>query len=191
MNLPGPDASAADFATWLAPLAGRTVVLVNATSGSGDFQGALAGPDRVVITATKSSAERNETTFADHFARALVSETGDADRDGRVTVMEAFAYAQKEVARGYQSRNLLQTEHAQLGDSALARTVGFGIQALSSDPRIASLETERRALTAQVDALRRRKGVMDSTAYERELERLLVEIATKTAEIRAAEAKKP
>ncbi len=207
LNLPGPDATAADFATWLAPLAGRLVVLVNASSGSGDFVPVLSGKDRVVVTATKSAMERNETTFGEHFAKALVSESADADRDGRVTVLEAFDYARREVARGYETRNLLATEHALLdddgdgkgsaapggaaGDGALARTVAFGVSALPADPRVAGLVAERRALEAQVDALRRRKASMDSTAYERELERLLLEIATRSAAIRAAMGQKP
>ena len=51
------------------------------------------------------------------------------------------------------------------------------------------MQTTFAALEAQVDALRRKKSQMDSTAYTRELERLLLEIAEKTAAIRAAEAK--
>jgi hypothetical protein len=201
LNLPGPDATAADFSTWLGPLSGRTVVLVNASSGSGDFVPTLSGKGRVVVTATKSAMERNEITFGDHFARALVSEAADADRNGRVTVFEAFEFARREVAKGYESKNLLATEHALLdddgdgkgtaGDGALARTVAFGTAPLPTDPRVAALVAERRALEGQVDALRRRKGAMDSTAYERELERLLVEIATRSAAIRAATGQKP
>ena len=76
-------------------------------------------------------------------------------------------------------------------DGALARTVAFGTAPLPSDPRVAGLVVERRALEGQVDALRRRKSTMDSTAYERELERLLVEIATRSAAIRAATGQKP
>jgi hypothetical protein len=177
------------------------VVLVNASSGSGDFVPALSGKDRVIVTATKSAMERNEITFGDHFARALVSESADGDRDGRVTVFEAFEFARREVAKGYETKNLLATEHALLdddgdgkgtaGDGALARTVAFGTAPLPTDPRVASLVAERRALEAQVDALRRRKAAMDSTAYERELERLLVEIATRSAAIRAAMGQKP
>ena len=207
LNLPGPDATAADFATWLAPLAGRTVVLVNASSGSGDFVAALSAKDRVVVTATKSAMERNETTFGEHFAKALVSEAADANRDGRVTLLEVFEFTRREVAKGYQSKNLLATEHALLdddgdgkgsaapgaaqGDGALARTVAFGTAPPPSDPRVAALVAERRALESQVDALRRRKAGMDSTAYERELERLLVEIATRSAAIRAVTGPKP
>jgi hypothetical protein len=205
-NLPGPDASAADFSTWLAPLAGRTVALVNASSGSGDFVAALSAPDRIVVAATKSAMERNEITFHDHFAKAITSEAGDADRDGRVTLLEAFGFARREVAKGYEAKNLLATEHAILddngdgkgtaepgatGDGALARTIAFGVTPLPSDPKVASLVAERRVLEGQVDALRRRKPTMDSTAYERELERLLLEIATKSAAIRAATGAKP
>jgi hypothetical protein len=206
LNLPGPDASAADFGTWLVPLAGRTVALVNASSGSGDFVAALSAKERIVVTATKSAMERNEITFFEHFAKAISSEAGDADRDGRVTLLEAFAFARREVAKGYQTKNLLATEHAMLdddgdgkgtaepgasGDGTLARTVAFGVAPLPTDPKVAALVAERRVLEAQVDALRRRKAAMDSTAYERELERLLVEIATKSAAIRAATGVKP
>ncbi|MGQ0702670.1 MAG: hypothetical protein ACT4PM_06005 [Gemmatimonadales bacterium] len=191
LSLPGPDPTAADFAAWLSPLEGRMVVLVNAATASGDFIAALAGQDRLVITATKSAFERNESVFAELFTRGLASGDADADKDSRVTMLEAFEYARREVARRYESRSLLQTEHAQLSDSALARTVAFEVSAPPADPRIAALVAERRALEGQVDALRRRKPTMDSVAYERELERLLLEIANKTAAIRAAQRGKP
>jgi len=191
ISLPGPDATAADFAGWLRPLAGRITVFVNAGSGSGDFLAALADSERVVITATKSAFERNETTFAEHFARGLSSGEADADKDGRVTVLEAFQFARREVAKSYQTRNALQTEHAQLSDSTLARTVAFGTQPTPTDPRIAALYTERRELEAQVDALRRKKGQLDSLAYEKELTRLLLALADKTAAIKAAEGRAP
>ena len=37
VNLPGPDPTAADYATWLSGFVRQTVVFVNAASGSGDF----------------------------------------------------------------------------------------------------------------------------------------------------------
>lgn len=191
LSLPGPDATAADFAGWLAPLAGRTVVLVNGASGSGDFVAALSGTDRVVVTATKNAAQRNETVFAEHFVRGLTSEAGDGNKDGRVTVLEAFGFARREVQKAYETKNNLVTEHAQIGDSALAGTIAFGTAPASKDPRIVALVAARRVLEQQVEVLRRKKGTMDSGLYERELERLLVELAEKTAEIRAAEGRRP
>lgn len=191
LSLPGPDATAADFAAWLAPLEGRTIVLVNSASGSGDFIAALAGPDRVVVTATKNSAQRNETLFGEYFARGLTSDAGDGDKDGRVTILEAYGFARREVQKAYETKNNLVTEHAQIGDSALARSIAFGTTAASRNPQVVALVAARRALELQVEALRRKKGSMDSTAYETELERLLLTIAGKTAEIRAAEGKRP
>jgi hypothetical protein len=61
----------------------------------------------------------------------------------------------------------------------------------SSDPRVAALAAQKAALERQVADLRARKAGMDSTAYERELERLLLALAEKTQELRAAEARKP
>ena len=78
------------------------------------------------------------------------------------------------------------TEHAVLSDSALARTVTFGPARTKSDPRVAALVADRQGLEAQVFALRARKAVMYSTAYDHELERLLLLVAEKSQAIRIA-----
>lgn len=186
VSLPGPDATAADFAVWLTGFARQTVVFVNAASGSGDFVGALAKPGRVVVTATRTAVERNETTFAMPFVRGLTASAGDTDKDGRVSVLEAFTYARKEVERAYETDNRMLTEHAVLSDSSLARATTLGGSPASADPRVAALLTERRALETRVTELRARKSTLDAAAYDRELERLLVEIAERTRSIRAA-----
>ncbi len=186
VNLPGPDPTAADYATWLSGFRQQTVVFVNAASASGDFTRVLAGPGRVILTATKSSVERNDTRFATYFVQGLVSGEADADKDGQVSALEAFAYAEREVAREYETGNRMLTEHAVLSDSSLASTVTFGGRATAADPRTAALVAERRVLEQEVAALRARKDGMAPDAYERELERLLLAIAEKTQAIRAA-----
>jgi hypothetical protein len=141
----------------------------------------------VIVTATRTALERNETRFAAPFVRGLTSDEADADKDGRVSVLEAFAYAKKEVARVYETDKLLLTEHAAISDSTLARTVTFGAQrgGAPTDPRAAALVAERSELEAQVASLRGRKDRMSAAAYEAELERLLVAVAQKTQAIRA------
>ena len=186
VSLPGPDATAADFAVWLTGFARQTVVFVNAASGSGDFVGTLAKPGRVVVTATRTAVERNETMFAVPFVRGLTASAGDTDKDGRVSVLEAFTYARKEVERAYETDNRMLTEHAVLSDSSLARATTFGGSPASADPRVAALMAERRALETRVTDLRARKSTLDAAVYDRELERLLVEIAERTRSIRAA-----
>lgn len=186
VNLPGVDPTAADFATWMSGLSRQTVVFVNAATGSGDFVDVLRGPGRIIVTATRSAMERNESIFATHFAAGLTGSAGDADKDGRVSVLEAFGYAKREVAKVYETSNRMQTEHAQVSDSTLAARVAFGGAASSTDPRVAALVAERQALETQVASLRARKASMAADAYDKELERLLLAIAEKTQAIRAA-----
>ncbi len=186
VNLPGPDPTAAEFAAWLSPLTRQRVVFVNAASGSGDFVPVLAGANRVVVTSTKTAIERNESIFAGLFVRGLTSGEADADKDERISVYEAFDYAKKEVARQYEATKKLLTEHAQVSDTLLARTVAFGGPKGSVDPRVIALIAERQGLEAQVTVLRGKKATMDAAAYERELEALLLRIAEKTRAIRAS-----
>lgn len=186
VNLPGPDATAADYGTWLAGFPKQSVVFVNAATGSGDFVPVLKAPGRVVVTATRSAVEKNESIFAGFFAKALASDDADADKDGRVSVLEAFRWTTREVAKVYDGSGRMQTEHAQLSDSTRATTVSFGKSVVSTDPRVAALVAERQALESEVAALRSRKTTMDAAAYDKELERLLVAIAEKTQAIRAA-----
>jgi hypothetical protein len=215
-NVPGPDITAADFARVLDGIGGPTIAFVNAASASGGFVATLSGPNRVIATATKSGMERNQTRFANYFVQAYAGDVADADKDGRVSVLEAYEYARREVARAFEQENHLLTEHAQLDDNgdkkgtaapdtrstdgALARRVFLGgragsvaaaARAASSDPRVASLEREKDALEARIDSLRRRKASMDSTAYEKALEDLLVQLAEKNKAIRDAAGGRP
>jgi hypothetical protein len=186
VNLPGPDATAADYAAWLAPLAAQQVVVVNAASGSGDFVPVLAAPGRVVITATRSALERNAPRFATPFVEALGSDAADSDKDGRLSVLELFRFTRAAVARAYEAANTLQVEHPVLSDSAAAARIAFAREAAPANARVAALLAERQALESALAALRGRKGAMDAAAYEAELERLLVAIAEKTQAIKAA-----
>jgi len=190
LNLPGPDITAAGISSLLAGARSRRVVVVNAASGSGDFVAALAAPGRTIVTATKSSAERNETLFAQHFVAAFAGAGADTDKDGKTSVLEAFEYARREVARAYAADNRLLTEHAVLedgADGAVARSLHLGAPApaaSSADPAMARLLEQKRDVETRLAALRRRKDTMPATEYDAQLERLLVELAEKDAAIR-------
>jgi outer membrane murein-binding lipoprotein Lpp len=186
VNLPGPDATAAEYASWLAPFSQQQVVFVNTATGSGDFVPVLAGPGRVVMTATRTALEKNESEFLRYFADALKSDEADADKDGRLSVLEAFRYARTEVTKSYEKTNRMLTEHAVLSDSLVAGRITFGRKATADNPKVAALMAERQALESQVAALRAKKASMDAAAYDAELERLLLAIAEKTAAIKAA-----
>lgn len=179
-NLPGPDLTAGELAGMLEPLKAKQVAVVNAASASGDFMSALSARNRVVVTATKSSYERNETLFPKYFVAAFTATGADTDKDERVSLLEAFTYAKREVARAYETDSRLPTEHAMLNDEGVARRFIIGARtatvATSNDSNRA-LVMRKEQLEAQVDSLRRRKDTMTAEAYQSELERLLVELA--------------
>lgn len=127
-NLTGPDLTPADLGLMLDQLAPRRVGVVNTASASGGFVEGLKGPGRTVITATRSGRENNETWFAQFFADALAKGGADLDKDGRVSLFEAFEYARREVKRYYDEKKILVTEHALLdGD-------GNGIASMEPNP---------------------------------------------------------
>lgn len=202
-NIPGPDLTAAELADMLNGLKGRQIAIVQAASASGAFVKELSAAGRIVVTATRSAVEKNETIFGGHFAKALDPAIGDADKDGAVSLREAFEYASREVARTYEQQKRLPTEHALLddngdgvgsvntkegGDGALAATFAFRTRATASaDPALRALYDQKQDLERRVAALRQRKTTMSADAYEAELEKLLLELATKTQSIRKAE----
>jgi hypothetical protein len=209
-NLPGPDLTAADFEPFLKRLAPRRVVLVNTASASGPFIEALSGPNRTIVTATRNGRESFATIFGGYFVDALSSDAADADKNKRVSVLEAFDYARREVAAAYERQGIILTEHALLDDSgdkegsaepaadgkegrmAALLSLGTAAQdaALPADPGIRALYEERRALERRVESLRLMKDSMDPQRYSAELEKVVTELALKTRQIREAEGKK-
>ena len=210
ISIPGPDLSARDFAQMLARFPTQKIAFINLTSASGDMLPILAAPNRVIITATKSAFERNESHFAQFFVDALTKEGADIDKDGRISLLEAFRFATVETKRLYDDDSRLQTEHAQLDDTGakdgvadpdgtsgqgvLARRfflgAGFTTQAGANDPKLAALYKEKFALEEQIDSLKTKKSSMTPTAYDDALENLLVQLARKAKTIREIEGRK-
>ena len=126
-NLVGPDLAASEWAELVAAAPGR-LVFVNTTAASAPFIAALAQPGRIVITATESPVQRYATVFPEFMIRAFVDAASDLDRNGRVSVWEAFAYASAGVRRWYQERGRLATERAILDDTG----DGQGIEAATA-----------------------------------------------------------
>jgi len=215
LNLQGPDLTATELAMLLEPFSTQQVVFVNTASASGGFVKALSGKNRVVVTATKSGMERNETVFGGYFVEAYESGGADVNKDERVSVYEAFDYARRQVGRFYEENNRLMTEHAILDDNGDgagthdaeksknpadgslaagaflmgADAAGEGLGAGVDDPELAALYEEMRALESRVEVLKQQKDAMSSDLYFEELEKLLVELAKKNRAISEVEGK--
>ncbi len=115
-NLRGPDLSPAQLAEWLSTST-RPVVVINCSSASGSFVNALSGPQRVIVTATKSGDEQNLTRFGEFLSSTIVDPSADLDKDGQVSLLEAFVGAAGRMNESYKAEGLLATEHPLLEDN--------------------------------------------------------------------------
>ena len=199
-NLVGPDLTAGDWAVMLGTLPGR-VVVVNTTESSAPFIEALAAKGRVVITATDSGAQKYATVFPEYFAKALADAGSDLDKNGKTSIWEVFAATSGAVARHYTERAQLTTERAVLSDTGekvgvqasatgpqgtMARSVFLDrdVAAESASPEGQALVARRRALEADAEAHIQKKSTADPAAWSAEFERLMIELARVSREIR-------
>lgn len=199
-NLVGPDLTATEWAALLKPVAGR-VVFVNTTPSSAPFLKAMAGPNRITITATDQPAQKYDTVFADAFVQALGATTADLDKDTRISMWEAFAFASRLVRQAYQQKNLLQPEQSALDDDGdgqgrqatadgtdgtLASTtfIDAVVARRPADPELQLMVQRQEQLLLQIDELTKRRAQMKPEAYQPAWEALIIDLATVSREIR-------
>ena len=200
-NLVGPDLGVAAYGDLIGSLPARRIILFNMASASGEFVKPLAGRGRVIISATRSGQEQNATRFAEHLIAALTNREADADQNGRISVLEVFNYATPQVAAHYSRAGRLATEHALIedngdgvghekaegGDGGLARMTyldSLTIEQAARSVAAAKLVRERTRLEEEVEQLKGRKQELPPAEYETALEKLLIELAKVSRDIR-------
>jgi hypothetical protein len=202
-NLRGQDVTDLEFAEWLAALK-RPVALLDCASASGPFINRLSGEDRVVVTATKSGSEQNFARFGQYLAEAITNLRADLDKDGQVSLLEAFLTASKGVDEYYRNRAQLATEHALLDDNgdrlgtpaAWFRGVRATKRAKDGAPldgirahqlhlipsnrerfMPAEMRQRRNQLELSIAALRDQKDKLSEDEYYGRLDKLMIELA--------------
>jgi len=202
-NLPGPDMTAHELAALINKLPAKRQLVVNMTSCSGASFSVLSRKDRVVITATKSGTEKNAPVFARYWVDALRDPAADADKNGTVSALEAFTYAQRKTTAYFESEKLLATEHSMMADSGRsdgvrAVTAGDREGALAAafpllrpasaigrnaSPEKQKLVSRKEDLEAKIDRLKYQKAALAPDVYRQQLSALLLELARTQAEI--------
>lgn len=200
-NLVGRDLESAEWAAMLRPVPG-TVVVVNTTAGSFPFIERLAGPRRIVVTATDSVAQRFDTVFPEYFVKAFEDDSADLDKNQRISIWEAFAAATAGVRRHYQQRGQLSTERALIDDNGDG--VGRGVAdsgedgtassrtyldaaapgAPPTDEDLLKLLQRKSLLEAELEELRIRKSFLPAGDYAKEFERIMIDYAKVSSDIR-------
>ena len=193
-NLRGKDIDAESLKRLLEPIKRRFVIL-NLFSASAPFLPALAGPERVIVSAGRSGSERNHSRFGAKFADALTAPAADLDLDGSLSLLEATLHASAGTRAFYEDAQRVLQEHATLDDNgdgrptpadafkglrsdadgAVAREIFFLTN--KADPLPPEAREKRAALELAIDALRKRKASLPEAEYYDGLEKLMREMA--------------
>jgi hypothetical protein len=194
-NIAGPDLLGSDLVQFLNSLEDRTIYAILATSSSGVLIPRLSGPNRVVISATKSEREQMAPLFMSFFLEASRSAEADLDKNGSVSLREAFSLSESAIRKWYEGKKRLQTEHPVLDDSGgQGRLASLAYLSKPPEQSYRSLEArrllpERVRLEREVEDLKLRKTEMPVAEYYEKLEAVLVELASLNEKIRILEGK--
>lgn len=213
-NLVGDDVSDKEFQYWLKPHEGP-LVFINTSSCSAPFIKALSGPNRVVATATKSGYEQNFCRFGGYMAAALGQAEADLDKDGAVSVLEAFLIASRKVGEYYRENDRLVSENALLDDNgdgrgtpadwfrgvriekkAKGNSNADGLLSRLVFPVVPAAEKEipeplrkkRAEVESKIETMRSLKKTLEADIYYRDLEKLFLDLARVNDEIESAQA---
>ncbi|MEC8988337.1 MAG: hypothetical protein VYB66_03770, partial [Verrucomicrobiota bacterium] len=203
----------ADFKHWL-KLHRGPLVFINTSSCSAPFIRSLSGLNRVIATATKSGYEQNFCRFGGYMSAALGQAGADLDKDGAVSVLEAFLIASRQAGEFYRENDRLVSENALLDDNGDGmgtpadwfrgvRTQKKAKGKSSADGKLsrlvfpvippaekdipAPLRKKRLAAEAKIETLRSLKKTLEAEIYYRDLEKLFLELAATNDEIETAQ----
>ena len=202
-NLRGQDLTAGELADWLKPFR-RPLAIIDTASASAPFLIKLAGAGRVVISSTRSGNEQNYARFGKFFAEAMADPRSDLDKDGQVSLLEAFLSGSQRTTEFYKTEGRLATEHALIDDNGDglgtpaewfrgvratkqakdgatldgARAHQFHLVRSAAEQQLSPEGRARRdALELKIGRLRETKAKLTEVKYYEELERLMLELA--------------
>jgi len=115
LNLPGPDMTQKELAERLKAIKAGTQLIVLDCPCAAVAAKVLAGGNRIVLCASAATQPLG-TRFSVHFVHAMAQPQTDANSDGKVSLLEAFAAAAREIEQWYRQQGLLPTETPCLED---------------------------------------------------------------------------
>ena len=216
-NLRGPDLTDVELSEWLKPFK-RPIAVMDCTSASGPFLGRLSAENRVIVTATRSGDEQNFARFGQYLAESIADLLADLDKDGQVSLLEAYLTASNRVAEYYKTKSQLSTEHPLIDDNgdrmgtppdwfqgvrvtrrAKEGSVPDGTRAHqfhlipSEREQGMPIDVKRRRdeIEQRLATLREQKSKLKEDAYYAQMETLMVELATIYRDVRKVTPERP
>jgi hypothetical protein len=196
-NNVGPDLTGSDFSKLLATLSASRIVVVNSSSNSGGATEAMAGKNRMIVSATKTGFEGNDTVFYEYFLAGLQKSAADENKDQKVSVWEAFKFAVDGVERFYKDTGRIATEHPQISDNGspmsgvvssapvMANLTSFNVDrpVTVADAKLQTLLDEQKQIQQKIEALQINKASMSPADFDKQIEDLILQLAQKTQQV--------
>ncbi len=120
LNLPGADMTHEQLTQWIKEIKASSILIVLDCPGSGFAVKAMSGRGRVVICSC-TDEQRYRTRFSEYFLPALADGENDTNGDGKVSILEAFTAASRQIDDWFRQNKLLTTEIPILDDNGDGR----------------------------------------------------------------------
>lgn len=120
LNLPGADITQEQLAQWIKEIKASSMLIVLDCPGAGLAAKAISGRGRIVICSC-TAEQRYSTRFSEYFIPALTDINTDTNSDGRISALEAFTAASRQIDDWYRQKKLLTTETPVLEDNGDGR----------------------------------------------------------------------
>ena len=117
LNLPGKDITHEQLAEGINQIRASSMLLVLDCPGAGMAVKSLTGRGRIVIGAC-TAEQHYSTRFGEYFVPSLLESKSDTDGDGKVSLLEAFTFASKQLDDWYFRQLFLTTETPILEDNS-------------------------------------------------------------------------
>lgn len=115
-NVPGPDFTQEDLTVWLAEVKADTRIVILDCPGGGLAVKPLSRKGTMVICGARSD-QMYSPQFSKYFVPALTENGSDEDKDGKISLLEAFRRTAEQVDAFYRERDLVKTENPILDDN--------------------------------------------------------------------------
>lgn len=120
LNLPGEDITHLQLSRWLDSVKCGSMLVVLDCPGSELAVKPISAPDRIIIAAARKD-QPYSTRFSKYFLSVMKDQKSDSDKNGKISLLEAFIAVTKQIETFYKEKQVIRTEHPLLEDNGDGR----------------------------------------------------------------------
>jgi len=206
LSIMGQDLTGTEYGKLIDSLNPARSIVVSGSDSSGGLFDKISARNRVIVASSRAT-EKEPAVFYEYFVQGLKGLAADEDKDKRVSIWEAFKYANAGVERFFKEQTRIQTEHggvaangapqvaANVADQdvpVLAKVTSFNADRaiVVADPKLQALLNEKKAIDQKIESLRLQKTLLPEAEYDKRLEDLIIELTRKNQQIQEQEKEK-